>query len=122
MKKIFKFIVLILFVFIAVIVYLAIAHPTIITKTALKPVIEYQCKTGLQATKVWKTASIFMTEDEQQKSLSQVCGCVSEHATDDVAVKELIHALLDEQAKNELVSKAITNSVRGCVVKALNER
>ncbi|MCK7608405.1 hypothetical protein M0D70_03195 [Acinetobacter portensis] len=122
MKKIFKFIVLILFVFIAVIVYLAIAHPTIITKTALKPVIEYQCKTELQATKVWKTASIFMTEDEQQKSLSQVCGCVSEHATDDVAVKELIHALLDEQAKNELVSKAITNSVRGCVVKALNER
>ena len=122
MKKIFKFIVLILFVFIAVIVYLAIAHPTIITKTALKPVIEYQCKTELQATKVWKTASIFMTEDEQQKSLSQVCGCVSEHATDDVAVKELIHALLDEQAKNELVSKAITNSVRGCVVKALNDR
>ncbi|MDY6458649.1 hypothetical protein [Acinetobacter faecalis] len=122
MKKIFKFIVLSLFVFIAVIVYLAIAHPTIITKTALKPVIEYQCKTELQATKVWKTASIFMTEDEQQKSLSQVCGCVSEHATDDVAVKELIHALLDEQAKNELVSKAITNSVRGCVVKALNER
>ncbi|MDY6450557.1 hypothetical protein [Acinetobacter faecalis] len=122
MKKIFKFIVLLLFLLTAVIVYLAIAHPTIITKTALKPVIEYQCKTELQATKVWKTASIFMTEDEQQKSLSQVCGCVSEHATDDVAVKELIHALLDEQAKNELVSKAITNSVRGCVVKALNER
>ena len=122
MKKIFKFIVLILFLFIAVIVYLAIAHPTIITKTALKPVIEYQCKTELQATKVWKTASIFLTEDEQQKSLSQVCGCVSEHATDDVSVKELIHALFDEQAKNELVSKAITNSVRGCVVKALNER
>ena len=122
MKKIFKFIVLILFVFIAVIVYLAIAHPTIITKTALKPVIEYQCKTELQATKVWKTASIFMTEDEQQQSLSQVCGCVSEHATDDVPVKELIHALIDEQAKNELASKAITNSVRGCVVKALNER
>ena len=122
MKKIYKFIVLILFLLIAVIVYLAIAHPTIITKTALKPVIEYQCKTELQATKVWKAASIFMTEDEQQQSLSQVCGCVSEHATDDVAVKELIHALFDEQAKNELISKAITNSVRGCVVKALNER
>lgn len=122
MKKIFKFIVLLLFLLTAVIVYLAIAHPTIITKTALKPVIEYQCKTELQATKVWKTASIFMTEDEQQKSLSQVCGCVSEHATDDVSVKELIHALFDEQAKNELVSKAITNSVRGCVVQALNER
>ncbi len=122
MKKIFKFIVLILFLLIALIVYLAIAHPTIITKTALKPVIEYQCKTELQATKVWKAASIFMTEDEQQQSLSQVCGCVSEHATDDVAVKELIHALIDEQAKNELVSKAITNSIKGCVVKALNER
>ena len=122
MKKIFKFIVLLLFLLTAVIVYLAIAHPTIITKTALKPVIEYQCKTELQATKVWKAASIFMTEDEQQQSLSQVCGCVSEHATDDVSVKELIHALFDEQAKNELVSKAITNSVRGCVVQALNER
>ena len=122
MKKIFKFIVLILFLLIAVIVYLAIAHPTIITKKALKPVIEYQCKTELQETKVWKTAAIFMTEDEQQQSLSQVCGCVSEHATDDVPVKELIHALIDEQAKNELASKAITNSVRGCVVKALNER
>ena len=122
MKKIYKFIVLILFLLIAVIVYLAIAHPTIITKTALKPVIEYQCKTELQATRVWKTASIFMTDDEQQQSLSQVCGCVSEHATDDVSVKELIHALIDEQAKNELVSKAITNSIKGCVVKALNER
>ena len=122
MKKIFKFIVLLLFLLTAVIVYLAIAHPTIITKTALKPVIEYQCKTELQATRVWKTASIFMTDDEQQQSLSQVCGCVSEHATDDVSVKELIHALIDEQAKNELVSKAITNSIKGCVVKALNER
>ena len=122
MKKIFKFIVLILFLLIALIVYLAIAHPTIFTKTALKPVIEYQCKTELQATRVWKTASIFMTDDEQQQSLSQVCGCVSEHATDDVSVKELIHALIDEQAKNELVSKAITNSIKGCVVKALNER
>ena len=122
MKKIFKFIVLILFLLIALIVYLAIAHPTIITKTALKPVIEYQCKTELQATRVWKTASIFMTDDEQQQSLSQVCGCDSEHATDDVSVKELIHALIDEQAKYELVSKAITNSIKGCVVKALNER
>ena len=112
---------LIILLLIAAVVYLAVAHPTVITKTALKPVIEYQCKTELQATKVWKTASIFMTEDEQQQSLSQVCGCVSEHATDDVSVKELIHALFDEQAKNELVSKAITNSVRGCVVKALNE-
>ena len=122
MKKIYKFIVLILFLLIAVIVYLAIAHPTIITKTALKPVIEYQCKTELQETKVWKTAAIFMTEDEQQQSISQVRGCVSEHATDDVPVRELIHALVDEHAKNELASKAITNSVRGCVVKALNER
>ena len=119
MKKILKFLILIIFLLIATIVYLAVAHPTVITKTALKPVIDYQCKTELQATKVWKTASIFMTEDEQNQSLSQVCGCVSEHATDDVSVKELIGALLDEDAKKQLVSKAIGNSIRGCVIKAL---
>lgn len=119
MKKIFKIFTLILFLLVAIVMYLAVAHPAIITKTALKPVIDYQCKAELQVTKIWKTASIFMTEDEQLQSLSQVCGCVSEHATDDVSVKELMSALFNEEAKNKLVSKAIGNSVRGCVVKAL---
>ncbi|MFC6051544.1 hypothetical protein A6M14_05725 [Acinetobacter sp. Ac_877] len=121
MKKILKFLLMIIFLIVAVIAYLAIAHPTVMTKTALKPVVEYQCKAELQTTKIWKTASIFMTEDDRNQTLSQVCGCVSEHASDDVSIKELFNALIDEKAKDQLVSKAIVNSIRGCVVQALDK-
>lgn len=122
MKKLLKLIILFIFFIIVIFSLVALAYPTFIAKTALKPVVNYQCNTELKVSKIWKIASVFMSELEQKQALSRVCNCVSEHATDNVSIKELLTVFIDEKAKNELVSKAIVNSIRGCVVGAINNQ
>ena len=113
--KLVKFLLIILAVVISSIIAIAYLKPTLITKTALKPVLENRCEAELQAHKLWQTASLFLGEDDQAKSLSRICGCVVEHATNEITPKQLLHALVDDEAKNQLASKAMMNGIQGCV-------
>ncbi|OTG72412.1 hypothetical protein B9T26_10340 [Acinetobacter sp. ANC 4169] len=90
-----------------------------LTQKMLKPVIEQSCKSELKDSKVWKTAAFFMNSEQQSTTQKQICGCVSDHALNDVSVKDLALASVNEAAKNSLIKQAVVNSVKGCAQDAL---
>ena len=119
MKTMIKLICLLLVILAGIIIYLFNANPSALTKKILQPVVEYQCGKELEESKVWKTAVLFMNEEQQKKNLNTICACVGDHATNDVTVKEVFTAYFDEKEKDKLVSKAVVNSIRGCAEEAL---
>ena len=91
-----------------------------LSQKMLTPVIEYQCSQELKSAKAWKAATFFMQAEQQKEIQKSVCQCVSKHALDDVASKDLMLAAVNETEKNKLIKKAVFNSIRGCAQQALN--
>ena len=90
-----------------------------LTQKMLKPVIEQGCKSELNDSKIWQSAALFMSAERQNSAQKQICGCVGEHALQDVSAKELAMASISESAKNSLIKQAVMNSVKGCAQDAL---
>ena len=86
-----------------------------LTQKMLKPVIEYQCVAELKDSKIWTASTYFMLDANKSKLQSEVCGCIGEHALENVPAKTLLHATVSEDAKNQLVKQAMLNSLKGCM-------
>lgn len=86
------------------------------TQKVLKPVIEYQCASELNDSKIWKASTYFMHENNKSKLKDEVCGCIGEHALKNVPAKTLLKATIDEDTKNQVVKQAVMNSLRGCLI------
>ncbi len=86
-----------------------------LTQKLLKPVIAYQCQSELKESKVWKAASWLMMLEQKQAYQDRICGCVSEHAMNNMNAKDVAQAMLDEEHKNRLVRQAVLNSLKGCI-------
>ncbi len=86
-----------------------------LTQKLLKPVIAYQCQSELKESKIWKAASWLMTLEQKQAHQDRICGCVSEHAMNNMNAKDVAQAMLDEEHKNRLVRQAVLNSLKGCI-------
>jgi hypothetical protein len=97
----------------------ASAAPSL-TQKMLKPVIAYQCQQELQQSKIWKAASWLMSVEQKQSHQDSICGCVSEHAMNDMSAKDVALALVNEAEKDKLVRKAVVNSLKGCMAQAVN--
>lgn len=91
------------------------AHQTPMQKL-LKPVIEHQCALELKDSNLWKVSTYLMTDSNKLQFQNEVCRCVGENALNDVPATELAHAAVSTDAKNQLIHKAILNTVKGCVV------
>lgn len=97
----------------------AVAAPSL-TQKVLKPVIAYQCQQELKESKVWKAASWLMTAEQKQSNRDSICGCVSEHAMNEMGAKDVALALVNEAEKDKLVRKAVVNSLKGCMAQAVS--
>ena len=82
----------------------------------LKPVIEHQCALELKDSNLWKASTFLMTPPNKLQFQNEVCGCVAENALNDVPATELAHAAVSTDAKNQLIHKAVLNTVKGCVI------
>jgi uncharacterized protein (DUF305 family) len=99
---------------------LSVSAAPSLTQKMLKPVIAYQCQQELQQSKVWKAASWLMSAEQKQSNQDSICGCVSEHAMNDMGAKDVALALVNEAEKDKLVRKAVLNSLKGCVAQAVS--
>lgn len=82
----------------------------------LKPYIEQQCALELKDSNIWKASTFLMTESNKSQFSKDVCGCVSTNALNEVPATELAHAAISTDAKNQLIKKAILNTLKSCVV------
>lgn len=79
-----------------------------------KYAVDQKCRVEIQNHAAWKVASVAMTSAQQATALNNVCGCVSEKAPQNLTVVELGQVAVDQNARNQLVTKAVANTLNAC--------
>ena len=87
-----------------------------LTQKLLKPVVVYQCGVELEETRLWKVSTALLGEEKKNQLQTQICGCVCENALKDIPATTLLHAVVDEQVKKQVVQQGVLNTLKGCVV------
>ncbi|WP_162904018.1 hypothetical protein [Acinetobacter sp. WCHA55] len=88
--------------------------------TALKIAINAKCTTELNNLPAWKTATKFMTTDQKTDIQTEICGCVSEKAPQNITAVDVATATLDPAARTTIISNAVTKTINACVAEAVN--
>lgn len=79
-----------------------------------KSAIDNQCRIQIEKQSAWRIASVAMTDTQQEAVKSNVCGCVSEQAPQQVTLVELGNAAIDSQYRTQLVAKVVAKSLQSC--------
>ncbi|HAB41982.1 MAG TPA: hypothetical protein DCE70_00075 [Acinetobacter sp.] len=87
---------------------------------AIKIAINAKCVTELNNIPAWQTATRLMTETQKQNIQSEICGCVSEKAPQNVTAVDLATAAIDPAARATIVGNVVANTINACVAKAVN--
>ena len=88
--------------------------------TALKIAINAKCTTELNNLPAWKTATKFMTADQKTDIQTEICGCVSEKAPQNITAVDVATAAIDPAARTTIISNAVTKTINACVAEAVN--
>ena len=91
----------------------------VVRQTMLQPVIEQQCQRELKSSKVWRTASLLLSEAKQKNAQQSICGCVGKNALKDVSNQDLVMASVNEDSKNKVIRQAVMNSLTNCAQEVL---
>lgn len=92
----------------------AIGTANEIGMSVFKSAIDNQCRSQIEKQNTWRIASVAMTEKQQEAVKSNVCGCVSEQAPQQVTLVELGNAAIDAQYRTQLVAKVVAKSLQSC--------
>ncbi|MDN6275628.1 hypothetical protein [Psychrobacter sp.] len=76
--------------------------------------VDNQCRSQIENQNAWQIASAAMTEIQQENIKSNVCGCVSEQAPQEVTIIELGNAAIDSQYRTQLVTRVVAASFQSC--------
>ena len=92
----------------------AIGTANEIGMNVFKAAIDNQCRSQIEKQTAWRVASVAMTEAQQESVKSNVCGCVSEQAPQQVTIVELGNAAIDSQYRTQLVARVVAKSLQSC--------
>lgn len=87
---------------------------------SLKIAINAKCTTELNNQSAWQVATKLMSADQKQQVQSNICGCVSEKAPENISAVDLATAALDQQARTTIVTNAVSKTINACVAEALH--
>ena len=88
--------------------------------TALKIAINAKCTTELTNIPACQTATRLMTTTQKQNIQSEICGCVSEKAPQNVTAVDLATAAIDPVARTTIVGNVVAKTINACVAEAVN--
>ncbi|WP_201557843.1 hypothetical protein [Psychrobacter sp. 72-O-c] len=92
----------------------AIGTANNIGMNVFKAAIDNQCRSEIQKQNAWRIASAVMTAEQKEAVQSNVCGCVSEQAPQQVTIVELGNAAIDSQYRTRLVTRVVAKSLQSC--------
>ncbi|MGP9545417.1 hypothetical protein ACT3QR_10500 [Psychrobacter sp. AOP7-B1-25] len=92
----------------------AITTASSIGMNVLTSAIDTQCRSEIENQNAWRVASAAMTEAQQETVKTNVCGCVSEQAPQQVTIVELGNAAIDSSYRTQLVSEVVAKSIQSC--------
>jgi predicted small secreted protein len=92
----------------------AIGTANEIGMNVFRAAIDNQCRSQIEKQTAWRVASVAMTQTQQESVKSNVCGCVSEQAPQQVTIVELGNAAIDSQYRAQLVTRVVAKSLQSC--------
>jgi len=92
----------------------AIGTANEIGMNVFKAAIDNQCRSEIEKQNAWRVASVAMTEAQQETVKTNVCGCVSEQAPQQVTIVELGNAAIDSSYRTQLVTQVVAKSIQSC--------
>ncbi|MDE0491664.1 MAG: hypothetical protein ACPHUC_07685 [Psychrobacter celer] len=92
----------------------AIGAANEIGMNVFRAAIDNQCRSQIEKQNAWRIASVAMTETQQETIKSNVCGCVSEQAPQQVSLVELGNAAIDPSYRTQLVTRVVAKSLQSC--------
>ena len=92
----------------------AIGTANEIGMNVFRAAIDNQCRSQIEKQTAWRVASVAMTEAQQESVKSNVCGCVSEQAPQQVTIVDLGNAAIDSQYRAQLVTRVVAKSLQSC--------
>lgn len=87
---------------------------------AIKVAVNAKCTTELNNQPAWQTITRTMTAEQKQAIQTDICGCVSDKAPQNITTVDLATAAIDPAARATIVSNAVTKTINACVAEALN--
>ena len=92
----------------------AIGTANNIGMNVFRAAVDNQCRSQIENQNAWRIASAAMTEAQEEAIKSNVCGCVSEQAPQQVTIIELGNAAIDTQYRTQLVTRVVAKSLQTC--------
>lgn len=92
----------------------AIGTANAIGMNVFKAAIDNQCRSEIEKQNAWRIASVAMSEAQEEAIKSNVCGCVSEQAPQQVTLIELGNAAIDANYRTQLVTRVVAKSLQSC--------
>ena len=80
----------------------------------LKSAIDTQCRSQIENQNAWRIASVAMSDAQEEAIKTNVCGCVSEQAPQQVTLVEMGNAAIDPQYRTQLVTRVVAKSLQTC--------
>ena len=80
----------------------------------LKSAIDTQCRSQIEKQNAWRIASVAMSDAQEEAIKTNVCGCVSEQAPQQVTLIEMGNAAIDPQYRTQLVTRVVAKSLQSC--------
>ncbi len=82
--------------------------------------VDTRCRSELNKQQIYQTASMIMTTEQKQTFEDKTCGCVAQKAPQSVTLEEMATAAVNQNARTEIVLKAVNKSVVACASEYLN--
>lgn len=79
-----------------------------------KIAVDQKCRVELNNNRLWKTASTILSAEQKAAKESQVCGCVSEQAPQQVTIVELTQAAMDPNYRAQMVTTTVAKTLNAC--------
>ena len=92
----------------------AIGTANNIGMNVFRAAVDNQCRSQIENQNAWRIASVAMTDAQEEAIKSNVCGCVSEQAPQQVTIVELGNAAIDTQYRTQLVTRVVAKSLQTC--------
>jgi hypothetical protein len=92
----------------------AIGTANDIGMNVFKVAIDNKCRVEIEKQNAWRIASAVMTAEQREAVQSQVCGCVSEQAPQQVTIVDMANAAIDSQYRVQLVTRVVAKSLQSC--------
>lgn len=77
--------------------------------------VDQKCRSEITNNQYYKIAKVAMTAEQQTQLQTNVCGCVSQNAMQQVNIVDLATAATNPTARTQLVTQAVANTLQTCV-------